>query len=72
MREKVEVALNKIRPYLVADGGDVELIGVTDDVVTLKLLGACGACPMSTMTLKHFVERTLKEQVPEVREVVAV
>ena len=72
MRERVEKALNSIRPYLTADGGNVELIDVTGDTVKLRLTGACGTCPMSTMTLKHLVERTLKEQVPEVREVVTV
>jgi len=72
MRERVEKALNSIRPYLTADGGNVELIDVTGDTVKLRLTGACGTCPMSTMTLKHLVERTLKEQVPEVRSVVTV
>ena len=72
MREKIENALNSIRPYLTADGGNVELIDVIGDTVKLRLTGACGTCPMSTMTLKHLVERTLKEQVPEVRSVVTV
>jgi Fe-S cluster biogenesis protein NfuA len=72
MREKIETALNKIRPYLTADGGNVELVDVTGDTVKLRLTGACGSCPMSTMTLKHLVERTLKEEVPEVRTVIAV
>jgi len=72
MREKIEKALNSIRPYLTADGGNVELIDITGDTVKLRLTGACGTCPMSTMTLKNFVERTLKEQVPEVRSVVTV
>jgi Fe-S cluster biogenesis protein NfuA len=72
MREKIETALNSIRPYLTADGGNVELIDVTGDTVKLRLTGACGTCPMSTMTLKHLVERTLKEQVPEVQTVVTV
>jgi Fe-S cluster biogenesis protein NfuA len=70
MRERVEKALNSIRPFLMADGGNVELIDVTGDTVKLRLTGACGTCPMSTMTLKHLVERTLKEQVPEVQTVV--
>lgn len=70
MREKVEAALEKIRPALQADGGDIELIDVTDGVVKVKLTGACGTCPMSTMTLKMGVERILKEEVPEVKEVV--
>jgi Fe-S cluster biogenesis protein NfuA len=72
MREKIETALNSIRPYLTADGGNVELIDITGDTVKLRLTGACGTCPMSTMTLKHLVERTLKEQVPEVQTVVTV
>ena len=72
MREKIEKALNSIRPYLTADGGNVELIDITGDTVKLRLTGACGTCPMSTMTLKNLVERTLKEQVPEVQSVVTV
>jgi len=72
MHEKIETALNKIRPYLTADGGNVELIDVTGDTVKLRLTGACGSCPMSTMTLKHLVEQTLKEEVPEVQTVIAV
>lgn len=72
MRQKVEVVLNQIRPNLVADGGDVELLDVSDGVVRLRLTGACGCCPMASMTLKHGVERVLKEQVPEVKEVIAV
>ena len=72
MRDKVEEALSKIRPSLQADGGDVELVDVTDGVVKVSLKGACSGCPMSTMTLKNGIERILKEQVPEVKEVVAV
>ena len=72
MREKVEVALNRIRPALQADGGDVELVDVNDGVVQVRLMGACGGCPMATMTLKAGIERILKEEVPEVKEVVAV
>ena len=72
MREKVQAALEKVRPALLADGGDVELIDVKDRVVTLKLTGACHGCPMATMTLKGGIERVLKEQVPEIEEVVAV
>jgi Fe-S cluster biogenesis protein NfuA len=71
MREKVEAALAKIRPTLQADGGDVELVDVTDGVVKVRLTGACGTCPMSTMTLKAGVERIVKEEVPEVKEVQA-
>jgi Fe-S cluster biogenesis protein NfuA len=73
MKEKVESTLGKIRPSLQADGGDVELIEVTlDGTVKVKLTGACGGCPMSQMTLKMGIERTLKQEVPEVKEVVGV
>jgi Fe-S cluster biogenesis protein NfuA len=72
MREKVEAALAKIRPALQADGGDVELVDVSDGVVKLKLKGACAGCPMSTMTLKMGIEQVLKKQIPEVKEVVSV
>ena len=72
MREKVEAALNEIRPFLQGDGGDVELIDVTDGLVKLRLTGACGGCPMSAMTLKMGIERVLREQVPELKEVIAV
>jgi Fe-S cluster biogenesis protein NfuA len=71
MREKVEEVLKKIRPILQADGGDVELVDVTDGVVKVRLTGACGTCPMSTMTLKMGVEQTLKEQIPEIKRVEA-
>ena len=71
MREKVESVLNSVRPSLRADGGDVELIDVKEGVVTVKLTGACGGCPMATVTLKNGIERALKEQVPGVKEVVA-
>ena len=72
MREKVEAALAQVRPALQADGGDVELVDVNDGVVKLKLKGACGSCPMATITLKNGIERVLKEQIPEVTEVIAV
>lgn len=73
MREKVEAALEKIRPLLQRDGGDVELIDVTaDGVVKVKLTGACGSCPMSQMTLKMGVERVIKQEVPEVKSVEAI
>ncbi|MBI4982432.1 MAG: NifU family protein [Candidatus Omnitrophica bacterium] len=73
MKEKVEKALEKIRPMLMADGGNVELIEVTDQgVVKVKLKGACGCCPMSQMTLKMGIERILKQEVPEVKEVISV
>lgn len=70
MRAEVEKALDLVRPALQADGGNVELVDVTEDgVVSVKLTGACGSCPMSTMTLKMGVERVLKEQVPGVKSV---
>lgn len=73
MKTKVQEVLDMVRPALQADGGDVELVDVTDDgVVSVRLTGACGSCPMSTMTLKMGIERTLKEKVPEVKEVVQV
>ncbi len=72
MKEKVEKALDKIRPALMADGGNVELVEVKDDVVKVKLTGACGGCPMSQMTLKMGIERLLKKEIPEIKEVVAV
>ncbi len=72
MKEKVEAALDLVRPHLQADGGGVELIDVSDGTVKVRLTGACGGCPMATMTLKQGVERVIKEQVPEVVEVVAV
>lgn len=72
MREKVEEVINQIRPALEADGGNVELIDIKDGVVSVKLTGACGSCPMSTLTLKMGIERLLKEKVPEIKEVVSV
>ncbi len=72
MREKVEEVLAQIRPMLEADGGGVELVDVEEGVVKVRLLGACGGCPMSTMTLQGGIERILKEHMPDVKEVVAV
>lgn len=73
MREKIEESLKKIRPALQADGGDVELVDVTDDgIVKVKLKGACMGCPMSQMTLKSGIEKQLMIDVPEVKEVVSV
>jgi len=73
MEEKVKAVIEQIRPFLKADGGDVEIVEVTDDgTVKVKLVGACGHCPMSTMTLKMGIEKKLKESIPEVKEVVAV
>jgi Fe-S cluster biogenesis protein NfuA len=73
MKEKIEAAIEKIRPMLKADGGDVELVNVTEDgVVQVRLQGACSGCPMSQMTLKNGIERIVKENVPEVKSVEAV
>ena len=74
MRDKVEKSLDRIRPALQNDGGNVELVDVDEaaGVVKVKLVGACGSCPMSQMTLRMGVERVLKEQIPEIKEVVAV
>ncbi len=73
MREKVQAALEQVRPALQRDGGDVELVDVTNDgIVKVKLTGACGGCPMSTYTLKQGIERTIKQAVPEVKEVMQV
>ena len=69
-QKKVEAVLNKIRPMLARDGGNVELVGVNDGTVQVKLTGACGSCSMSTMTLKIGIERFLKQEIPEVKEVV--
>jgi Fe-S cluster biogenesis protein NfuA len=72
MREKVEQALAKIKPALQADGGDVELVDVEGGVVKVKLTGACAGCPVANITLKQGIERILKEEIAEVKEVVAV
>ena len=74
MKEKVEKVLNEIRHGLQADGGDVELVGVDEEtgLVEVKLVGACAGCPMSQLTLKNYIERMLKQAVPEVKEVVGV
>jgi Fe-S cluster biogenesis protein NfuA len=71
-KEKVEAVLARIRPALQADGGDVELVDVSEGVVKLRLKGACSGCPMSTMTLRMGIERALRAEIPEVKEVVAV
>lgn len=74
MKEKVEVALEKVRPSLQADGGDVEVVEVEEatGIVRLRLTGHCAGCPMSQMTLKNGIERILKQEVPEVKTVLAV
>lgn len=71
-KEKVDKVLDKIRPALIADGGNVELVDVEDGVVKVKLTGACGGCPMSQMTLKMGIERLLKQEIPDIKEVVSV
>jgi Fe-S cluster biogenesis protein NfuA len=72
VRQRVESALDEVRPALRMDGGDVELVSVDEGVVSVRLLGACGGCPMATMTLVGFVEERLKQRVPEVRRVTSV
>ena len=72
MQDKVTEVLNKIRPQLMSDGGDVELIEVNNGTVKVKLTGACAGCPMSTMTLKMGIEKILQQEIPEIKEVVAV
>ena len=72
MKEKVEKVLDKVRPSLMADGGNVELVDVEDGVVKVRLTGACGGCPMSQMTLKMGIERVIKQEIPEIKEVVAI
>jgi len=72
MKEKVEAVLAQISPALQAHGGNIELVDVNEGVVSLKLKGACAGCPMATMTLRQGIERVLKEQIPEVKEVIAV
>lgn len=72
MREKVEAALNKIRPALQRDGGDIELVDVANGVVKVRLRGACAGCPMSQMTVANYVEQMIKKEVPEIKKVEAV
>ncbi len=71
VEDKVIESLKKIRPHLQGDGGDVEFVSEKDGVVRVRLTGACGGCPMATMTLKNVVEQMIKSDVPEVKEVVA-
>jgi len=73
MKEAVQKAIEQIRPNLQMDGGDVELVEVSDDgIVKVKLLGACGGCPMSQMTLKMGIERHSKKEIPQIKEVVSI
>lgn len=71
-RENVESVLDELRPYLMADGGNVELVEIDGPVVNLRLQGACGSCPSSSMTLKMGIERKLRESIPEISQVAAV
>jgi Fe-S cluster biogenesis protein NfuA len=71
-KEEVQGVLDKVRPMLQRDGGDVELLEVDDGVVKVRLTGACGGCPMATMTLKRGIEAKLKEEIPDIKEVVSV
>ncbi len=72
-REKLESVLDKVRPAIQADGGDVELVNIREDnVVEVRLKGACNGCPMATLTLKAGIERIVKEEMPEVVEVISV
>lgn len=71
MKEQVKTALEKVRPMLQADGGDVEFVDVNEGVVTVRLKGACKGCPMSQMTLKNGIERMLKKEIPEIKAVVS-
>lgn len=72
MKEKVESVLDKIRKALKMDGGDIELVDILDDVVMVRLKGACAGCPFSQMTIKNFVEKELKKAIPEIKKVEAV
>jgi len=73
MKEKIEEALESIRPSLMADGGNVELIDVTEDgTVKVRMTGACGSCPMSQMTLSQGIETAIRSKVPEVKEIISV
>jgi len=72
VKDKVQSVLDNIRQSLRADGGDVELVDVKDGIVSVKLKGACAGCPMSTMTLKNGIERILKQELSDIKEVIAV
>jgi len=72
MKERVEEIISRIRPALQADGGDIELVSVEDNIVKVRLRGACGTCPMSQMTLKNGVEAIIRQHIPEIKSVEAV
>jgi Fe-S cluster biogenesis protein NfuA len=67
--ENVETVLDELRPYLISDGGNVELVDIDGPIVKLRLNGACGSCPSSTMTLRMGIERRLREKIPEINEI---
>ena len=71
-KENVEKVLDELRPFLIADGGNVEIVEIDGPIVKVRLQGACGSCPSSTMTLKMGIERKLQESIPEISEVVQV
>ena len=72
MKERVQQVIDKIRPLLQRDGGDIQLVDVVDGIVKVRLQVACGSCPMSAMTLKMGVEKQIKQEIPEIKEVVSV
>jgi Fe-S cluster biogenesis protein NfuA len=72
LRERVEATLDKVRAGLKSEGGDIELVDVRDTVVYVRLKGACGTCPMSTLTMKNWVESSIKKEVPEITSVQAI
>lgn len=72
MKEKVEKALESVRPALQVDGGDIELVSVEGNIVKVRLTGACGGCPMSQMTMTQGVEKAIKKAVPQIKKVIAV
>lgn len=71
-KEKISEVIEQIRPFLISDGGNIELIKVEDNIVYIKLLGACSGCPMSKITLKNLVEKAIIEEVPEIKEVIEI
>ena len=72
LKDRIEKALDKVRPFLMADGGNVQLVDITNSTAKVKLMGGCSGCAFSQMTLKNAIERVVKEEVPEIKEVVAV
>ena len=72
LREKVERVLDKVRVSLRTEGGDIELLDVKNEIVYVRLKGACGTCPMSTLTMKNLVETSIKNEIPEIKAVQAV